>query len=85
MTKLKLRQDSRVEILHPQEARVQDDNVVVWARWKSSGKPLHSKKENTTRKGGPGSGVFGDVAEEEVGDFESVFGAVEVGSGEFVV
>jgi len=31
------------------------------------------------------SGVFGDVLEEPVGDFECVFGAVEIGRGDFVV
>ena len=31
------------------------------------------------------SGVFGDVLEEPVGDFERVFGAVEIGRGDFVV
>jgi hypothetical protein len=31
------------------------------------------------------SGVFGDVLEEPVGDFARVFGAVEIGRGDFVV
>ena len=31
------------------------------------------------------SGVFGDVLEKPVGDFERVFGAVEIGRDDFVV